>query len=95
MQAVAACACSRAWSAERVARCEIKKDRDLQNFLNTSCSRRYSYLQGVGGRVHQLGVEVEEGWLGEAALVQAALVRAEHREAQQVCMTSPISKSAQ
>ena len=31
--------------------------------------------------------KLRKAWLGEAALVQAALVCAEHREAQQVCMT--------
>ena len=52
-----------------------------------------SYLQCVGGWVQQLGMEVEERWLGKAALVQAAPVCAEHREAQQVCMTEIISGS--
>ena len=46
-----------------------------------------SHLHGVSWREEQFGMEVEEGWLGEAALVQAALVCAEHCEAQQVCIT--------
>ena len=40
----------------------------------------------MGGRIQELGIGVEESGLGQAALVQAALVSAVHREAQQVCM---------
>ncbi len=45
-----------------------------------------SHLHGVSWREEQFGMEVEEGRLGQAALIQAALVCTEHCEAQQVCM---------
>ena len=47
-----------------------------------------SYLDGVGWRVQEAGIKVEEGGLRQAALVQAALVGAVRREAQQVCASA-------
>ena len=47
-----------------------------------------SYLDGVCWRVQEAGIEVEEGGLWQAALVQAALVGAVRREAQQVCASA-------
>lgn len=47
-----------------------------------------SYLDGVGWGIQQLGVKIEEGRLGQAALVQATLVCAVHHKAQQVCSSS-------
>ena len=49
---------------------------------------RKPYLDGVGWRVQEAGIEVEEGGLRQAALVQAALVGAVRREAQQVCASA-------
>ena len=49
-----------------------------------------SYLDGVGWRVEEAGIEVEEGGLRQAALVQAALVGAVRCEAQQVCTPAHI-----
>ena len=46
------------------------------------------HLDGVGWGVQQLGIKIEEGRLGQAALVQAALVCAVHHKAQQVCSSS-------
>ena len=50
-----------------------------------------SHLQSMGRWVQQLGIKVEEGGLGEPALVQAALVCAVHCEAHQVCMAAHMS----
>ena len=53
------------------------------------CTRRHeSHLDGVGWWVQEAGIEVEEGGLRQAALVQAALVGAVQREAQQVCASA-------
>lgn len=45
-----------------------------------------THLNGVSWGIQELGIKVEEGGLGETALVEAALVSAVHCEAQQVCM---------
>ena len=72
---------------------KIHMDRALQKHPEHQLLRACPHLHGVRWREEQLGVEVEEGGLGEAALVQAALVCAEHREAQQVCVAAHTSAS--
>lgn len=50
-----------------------------------------THLHLMGRRVVQLGVKVEEGWLGDAILVQATGISAVDGQAQQVC-TQPYDR---
>ena len=67
-------------------RCEITRDR--VEVLRTAQLKNKSHLDGVGWGVQQLCIKIEEGRLGQAALVQATLVCAVHHKAQQVCSSS-------
>jgi len=74
-------------------RCENTRDR-VEVTRTAQLRKNKSHLDGVGWGVQQLGIKIEEGRLGQAALVQATLVCAVHYKAQQVCSSSTHITSA-